>query len=179
MSPVEYDEHKLAELIILIASLSRDDPAFGDVKLNKLLFFSDFLAYSNIGRPITGAEYQKLEFGPAPRRLLPVRRDLEREGAVSVSTVGLAYPRRVTVPLRDPDLSLFEEDELALVREVVDLFGHADASTISQISHRMSAGWNLVEMQETIPYESALIVTDPAPAEAIELGLELAERYNW
>jgi hypothetical protein len=179
MPEVEYNERKLGELIVLIASLSRDDPAFGDVKLNKLLFFSDFLAYANLGHPITGAAYQKLEFGPAPRRLLPVREHLVHDEAVEVSTVGLAYPRRVTVPLREPGLSLFEADEVALVREVVDLFEHADASTISRISHRVSAGWNLVELQETIPYESALIATDPAPPEAIERGLELAERFGW
>ena len=67
MAPAKYDERKPGELIVLIASLSRDDPAFGDVKLNKLLFFSDFLAYTNLGQPITGAEYQKLDFGPARR----------------------------------------------------------------------------------------------------------------
>ena len=67
MAPAKYNERKPGELIVLIASLSRDDPAFGDVKLNKLLFFSDFLAYTNLGHPTTGAEYQKLDFGPARR----------------------------------------------------------------------------------------------------------------
>ena len=55
------DDNKLRELVLYIAVLSEGDPAFGKVKLNKLLFFADFTAYLSFGKPITGHEYQKTQ----------------------------------------------------------------------------------------------------------------------
>src|SRR6266487_3415423 len=47
-------DEKLRELILHICIRSEDDEAFGAVKLNKLLFFSDFHAFLRLGKPITG-----------------------------------------------------------------------------------------------------------------------------
>ena len=66
------DDAKLEELIILIASRSEDDPRFGSTKLNKLLFFADFLAYVKRGEAITNHVYMRLPNGPAPRAMLPI-----------------------------------------------------------------------------------------------------------
>jgi Protein of unknown function (DUF4065) len=179
VNEAEFQERKLGELIVLISELSHEDPSYGDVKLNKLLFFSDFLAFSNLGEPITGVPYFKLQHGPAPRRLLPVRAELMRRGAVRCEKRGVAYVRNVTIPQRPADRSVFLPQEIALVREVVDLFEHADATTISDISHRVSAGWNLVGLREVIPYESALIATDPPSDAALSFGRELAAHHGW
>jgi hypothetical protein len=59
------DREKLRELILHVARRSEGDIAFGVTKLNKLLFFIDFLACLRFGKPITGEEYQKLDNGPA------------------------------------------------------------------------------------------------------------------
>jgi hypothetical protein len=180
MAEIRYDENKLRELLVLVADRSSEDPGFGATKLNKLLFFCDFYAYAYLGEPITGAEYQKLKDGPAPRRLLPVQNDLEREGAVRVvNRERMIYTQKVTVAQRPPDLSVFSPAQLELVEEVLDIFRRYDASTISEVSHRVSAGWNLAGLGEEIPYETALISMDPAPPEAIEMGREVAERLGW
>src|SRR5437762_10146808 len=74
------DDEKLRELILLIVSRSEDDPTFGSVKLNKLLFYCDFSAYLTYGKPITGQEYFSLKQGPAPRQMKPIdRMEEERE----------------------------------------------------------------------------------------------------
>jgi hypothetical protein len=39
------DDEKLRELILYVSTLSKDDDNFGATKLNKLLFYADFLAY--------------------------------------------------------------------------------------------------------------------------------------
>ena len=57
---IPFNEQKFKELVIYIAGRCESDPYFGAVKLNKLLFFSDFFAYAKLGNPITGAEYMKL-----------------------------------------------------------------------------------------------------------------------
>ena len=51
---------KLQELILYVAKVSEGDPTFGLVKLNKILFFSDFRHFLDTGQSITGQEHQKL-----------------------------------------------------------------------------------------------------------------------
>jgi hypothetical protein len=75
-----YDERKFTEALLCVARALDDDPAGGAVKINKALFHADFGHMRAYGRPITGADYQKLEHGPAPRRLLPVRSRLIEAG---------------------------------------------------------------------------------------------------
>ena len=74
---------------------------------------------------------------------------------------GRAWPRRRTVAKRAANLSGFSGDQVALVDEVIDYFWHYNATEISALSHRASAGWNLAAEKEDIPYETALISTKP------------------
>lgn len=175
----EYDEQKFKELVLYLAEKSADDPSFGDTKLNKLLFFSDFLAYAVYGRPITGAVYQKLEHGPAPRRLLPARRELVEARDATVVKRGRAYARTVTVNRRPADTRLFDPDELDLVDEIVELLRTHDATDVSDFSHQFSAGWKLGKPGDDIPYDSIFLSvgTTLTPYE-VERGRELAHQFD-
>ncbi len=169
------NKRKLRELILFVAAESAED-ATGDIYLNKVLFFSDAIALQRLGRPITGARYQRLPLGPAMRALLPVREEMIRDGDVAVVMMG---KQRVTVARRAPDLSVFSEDEIKLVREVMDEYRDSRADAISDLSHFRSPGWNLVEEREDIPLESQLISTDPVPDAMKEHGRALAARFGW
>ena len=70
-----FNPDKFRGLILYAAHRARqyEDPFFGAVKLNKTLFFSDFFGFRQLGRSITGATYQKLSEGPAPRQLVDER----------------------------------------------------------------------------------------------------------
>lgn len=174
-----YDEQKLQELILYIAEKSADDPSFGDTKLNKLLWFSDFLAYATYGRPITGAVYQKLEHGPAPRRLLPARKALIDGGDVDIVRKGRAYKRNVTVNRRPANTRLFDTEQLDLVDEVIELLRHHDASDVSALSHQLSAGWQLADMYEDIPYDSIFLsVSQTLTPYEVQRGHELAAKLD-
>jgi len=74
--PATINEKKFQELMLYIASRSADDQKFGATKLNKILFYADFQAYLSLGKSITGAEYQRLGNGPAPRELKSLEADL-------------------------------------------------------------------------------------------------------
>lgn len=90
------------------------------------------------GRPISGAEYFKLKWGPAPRRLLPVRQQLLEEGnARLVDEVYQGLVQERLVPMREPDVSLFSPDELAVVDQVVgELYGMSRDGCQSDVSQR-------------------------------------------
>lgn len=172
---LEYDEQKFKELILYIAEKSADDPSFGDTKLNKILFFSDMLNHAIHGKPISGAVYQKLEFGPAPRRLLPVRREMASDKDVAVVRKGRAYPRTVTVNRRPANLRLFSTAEIDTIDEVIDLLRNHDAAEVSELSHQLSAGWHHGEIHEDIPYDSIFLsVTNLLTPHEIKRGQELS-----
>jgi hypothetical protein len=151
----------------------------GSTKLNKLLFFSDFRAYAELGEPITGARYQKLQFGPAPRALVPVRDELVANGVARFQDRPVEDMNDVLEPLRDPSLALFSEDEMGIADAVFEEMRPLNATASSDLSHLKSAGWRVVDWKEDIPYESAFVNTDPAPPEIVELGRKLAARYGW
>jgi hypothetical protein len=152
-------DEKLRELIIYVSTLSERDPKFGAIKLNKLLFYADFLAYQRFGTAITGQEYQALEHGPAPKRLKPIMDRMERSGDVKIEARKVGRVRQLrAVPIRTANLSVFSEQELDLVQEVVRRFRDANARQISDESH-LFLGWQLGIQGETIPYSTVLIGT--------------------
>ena len=125
------DERKMKELILYVSLKCANDPTFGAVKLNKILYFSDFLAYAYYGSPVTGFEYQKLPIGPAPKRLLPIREQMIKAGELGIQEVPLrsGYTQKRTVNLRLPDLEVFSAKQIALVDAVIDALKGADAET--------------------------------------------------
>jgi Protein of unknown function (DUF4065) len=154
---VVYDEAKFAELLLLVAGRLQLDRAGGATKLNKVLFFADFAHVRRTGMPITGADYQKLPQGPAPRRLKPVRDALLAKGdAMLAREEFLGYELQRLVPRRPPDTAVFTESELETIDQVIADLDGLNARQVSDLSHE-EAGWRLVDDGEVIPYEAALV----------------------
>ena len=163
-------DNKFAELILYVAKQSDCDPTFGAVKLNKILWASDFIAYGKLGKAITGQEYFKLENGPAPRRLLPVRSKLEEQGRAAVQKLErYGFTQQRLVALEEPDLSDFTGEEIAIVDDVIrELFGKS-ADDVSRWSHQFP-GWMAAALQETIPYETVFVSRRPLTETEIQHG---------
>jgi hypothetical protein len=156
------ENRKFCELILYIAKLSEADPKCGRTKLNKLLFYSDFRAYDYLGAPISGQPYQKREFGPTPKSLLPVVDKLEKEKVcVWADRTWHGKPMKKLLALREPDLSVFRPEEIDLIRNTIDEFWELDATEISKRSHEF-AGWQAAAPNGEIPY-STVFVDDARP----------------
>jgi len=185
VASMRYDE-KLAELILYVAERIQGDRTAGATKLNKYLYFADFSAVRKLGHPITGAEYQRLQHGPAPRRLPPVRDRLVRNGDARRERRpdALGYVHDDLISERKPRTELFSTEELAVVDEVIETLREMSATQLSELSHR-EAGWQLVDEGETIPYELAFVLApdqaDITPAirsEGERLLSEYADRLS-
>ncbi len=175
---IAYDEDKLAELLLHVAGSLAGHPSAGATKLNKLLFFAELAHVRAHGRPITGAEYQRLAHGPAPRRLVPIRERLLANGdAVLRKEVFVGRIQERLEPRRQADLSRFEDTELATINEVIEQLGERTGTELSELSHREPA-WNLVAEGETIPYEAAFLRPGPAGPRALAYARELAARQR-
>lgn len=177
---VKYDERKFTELLLYVAERLQSDRAGGATKLNKVMFFADFAHVRRTGTPITGAEYQKLPQGPAPRRLKPVRDSLTASGQARVATEEfLGYELHRLVTLRPPDITVFSAVELETIDHVLADLEGLNARQVSDLSHE-EAGWRLVDEGDVIPYEAALVGARQASTPTSQrLQREVAERHGY
>ena len=173
-----FDKERFKDLILLISELCASDPTYGTVKLNKILYFADFMAYRELGQPITGATYFKLQEGPAPREFLLARRELVDEGRLVIEHRPYlnGVQKRPVVAGPGPPHNQFRDDELQIVSSIVDYFRGMSARDVSDISHR-EPGWMLAEDREDIPYESAWLSQDPVDQSDEALARQMADNY--
>ncbi|MBF0374787.1 MAG: SocA family protein [Alphaproteobacteria bacterium] len=123
----------------------------GATKLNKILWYSDVLSYSELGKPVTDAVYVKRQFGPVPKEIMPIRKELEAEGAL-VSRQEDFFGKRQTqfFALRKPKLVRFTADEISLIDSIIEwVCDEHSAASISATSHDRI--WDAAEIGEELP----------------------------
>lgn len=154
----DFDPTKFREAIIYFANECEDDFWFGSTRLNKQLFVLDFLAYTCLGKPITGATYMHEDRGPIPRELLPQRRQLLESGELELEDRTIAPDRTQQRPIaiRCADMQVFTEPEASLLKSVASSFRNITANRASEWSHGF-VGWQLTVKGEDIPYFTAFI----------------------
>lgn len=167
-----FNQQKFRELVLHIAKKSVDDPWFGAVKLNKILYYADFIAYRKLGHSITGATYRKLNEGPAPREMLAIRKlmldvnEIEIEHRQYFSGI-----QQRIIPLRDPNKKILSLEERSIVNETISELWSMNARQVSDYSH-MEIGWKAARSGEEIPYETAWLSSEPIPQDAEEYWRE-------
>lgn len=175
------NEKKFRELMLYVASRCADDSDFGVIKLNKILYHADFLAYGQLGEPITGVEYVKLENGPAPRPLYPIQDRMASDGEIALEnrlTRDMTIQRRV-VALREPDLSGFKPEEVSLIEQIIQGFWGASGIQLSRLTHTYS-GWRIAKrIGDEIPYTSVFLSDEPPTEYEHQRAEELIEEYGW
>ncbi|MFZ1915829.1 MAG: Panacea domain-containing protein [Dehalococcoidales bacterium] len=169
---------KLKELLLYIAIKSEKDARFGAIKLNKILFYSDFAAYRTLGHSISDAEYQNLEEGPAPRQLLPCRNELIAQGDAQIENVPYFNGiQQKLVANREPHAEMFTKEELDIVDQVIEGLWLLNGKEVSLKSHDQ-LGWLLTEEGETIPYSASYFSNEPLSEDQIEAGKEIAKKHD-
>jgi Protein of unknown function (DUF4065) len=159
------DDRKLKELILYIAVRTQDDPYCGAVKLNKILYTADFRAYLELGESISGHPYVARPLGPVPKRLPPVRKNLVLSGDAELVREEMGpYSQDRVYALREAKLSLFTEEELALVDAVIEELRPLHWTQLTQKTHE-TPGWRAAKFGEVIPYETAFVSVHGTPAE--------------
>ncbi|MEJ6982440.1 type II toxin-antitoxin system antitoxin SocA domain-containing protein [Pedobacter sp. P351] len=138
------DQYKVANMISYF-SQSLDD--LYKTKLNKLLFYSDFLCYKMSGYSISGIAYKAIQMGPVPAEYDKLYIKLTDENMVDLKFVpfrngnyGEALKGKVF------DQSIFEEKELQAMNAVLNKFGKKSTNEMVEISH-LESGW--IENEES------------------------------
>lgn len=180
MSPpepeVQFDRQKLKDVVLYVVSRFDDPRELGNVKLHKILYFSDMCMYAATGVPITGVEYQKQQFGPVARHLTWAIKALEREGRLRVETRDyFGFPQmwlKAPAPLSAGAISDLEQ---SLLDDVIEYVRGRSAREISELSH--TAVWESRKVGETIPYATAFSLAPTVVTDAdVAWGVEEARR---
>lgn len=122
-------------------------------KMNKVLFYIDFLSYRERGIAISGLAYQAIAFGPVPLRwdrvfsgfdeIMPqTERVKEQEGTLLTAKA-------------KADMRLFSAEEVALIDTVCEKLKGMSSGKVSELSHQEPAWQNHFEKPELIPFEEA------------------------
>lgn len=176
--PIKENETKLAELILYVSQRCANDDYFGQTKLNKILFFSDFTSFGRWGSTITGADYQHLPQGPTVYRMIPVQEELKKAGSLAIQpTDCFGYQQFRPVNLREPNLNLFTGPEVALVDSWIDRLRPMSSTEVSRLSHS-TAGWNTTRHSEIIDPKTVFLAWGEPSVFEIQRGLALAAEHG-
>ncbi len=125
-------------------------------KLNKLLFYADFLHFKDYEKSITGAQYVHLQFGPVIDNyefyfasLIHEDKSLLVEEKNCGSYIGENF-----IANKQPDISQFSTSELRVLSFIKEYFEDFNASKISAKAHKEKAYLETKEL-DLISYEYA------------------------
>lgn len=124
-------------------------------KLNKLLFYADFLHFKRTCFSISGLTYQAIQKGPVPKNYDWIFDDTMEKKLVTVKLVDFGdYMGEKFIPTGQVvfDESLFSESELNVMKEVAASFEDINVNAIVHESHKERAWSDNIEEMKTINY---------------------------
>ena len=122
-------------------------------KMNKVLFYIDFLSYRERGMAISGLAYNAIDFGPVPQRwdrVYSAFDEVEQQTQLVHDQECIAL-----TAIAVADMGGFTSEEKAIIDEVCEKMKGLSAHDISDLSHREPAWKNHLHQPETIPYSEA------------------------
>ena len=122
-------------------------------KMNKVLFYIDFLSYRERGRAISGLSYMAIDFGPVPQRWDRVYSGFEE--IVPQSKLVKDQECTILTAISKADMSAFSMQEISLINKVCDKLNKVNAKTISELSHQEPAWQKYHNQPSPIPFEEA------------------------
>jgi len=159
--PLPGQQRRVKELILYVSKRCADAYFFGAIKLNKIIWKADFSSYAARRKPITGLEYRRRVFGPALYAMLPIHREMLSDGQIKVERrdFGDGIIEQRTIVLVEPDLSLFDVDDIGFVDSAIEYYWDKTGMESSDDSH--GAAWRTRLDGDPMPYETAFLSDEP------------------
>lgn len=149
------DFEKFTEMVVYFS----EKTAPFKTKMNKLLFYADFLMFKQSCFSISGARYRAINMGPVPNNFQSIFEYLSNKSIIDIYTT--EFPNGYTGEQfkarndRKFNSELFSEDELETMEKVADVFKESSTNEIIEISH-LEEAWKKNERNKgVISYEFA------------------------
>ena len=144
----EFDFEKFANVVLFFACC---ESWLVKTKLQKQLFYADFLFNKRYGKQIIGLPYVHHHYGPVPFNHELVYGCLLTSNIIDTKLIDGSYQREIIIPSRQPDLTFFSPEEFDVLTTVSGYFNSYNARQISDFSHK-EKGYLLTEHKQIIPY---------------------------
>lgn len=138
---------------ILLFFISKGNGVFF-TKMNKLLFYADFMAYRVTGKSVSGLAYKAIAHGPVPVRWDRIYSFFDE---IDQEIVQFSDGREGTklVSKLSPDMAEFSDDELKILEYVSQRFKNETPTQISETSHEEEAWKKYKDSDKLISFEMA------------------------
>lgn len=129
----------------------------GKTKLNKLLYYLDFISYRDFGSSATGDIYIHKDYGPVPASVDNILAELSLAGDIETSITdyldGETYNFKIT---RENSLNedAFSEEQKNLLRNICDEFSSWSTDKIVNQTH-LEAPWFYSKPYEIVNFDYA------------------------
>lgn len=134
----------------------------GRKKLFKLLYYVDFdmFEYKESRKTVTGTKYYAWKMGPVPEKEVfeKIISDMQQDGSITDAKEDTApgyHPTEVITAKKDPNYSVFNDDEIFIINKVIEKYGKLSGTQLEQLTHN-EAPWCATEHNAEIPFELAL-----------------------
>lgn len=128
-------------------------------KMNKLLFYADFLMFKQSCFSISGVRYKAIDMGPVPNNFQSIFEYLANTDEIDIFTTefpqgytGEQFKARKDRPF---NTDLFSENELNVLEKVATVFKSTSTNDIIELSHLEEAWKNNEKEKSVISYEYA------------------------
>ncbi|WP_373134233.1 type II toxin-antitoxin system antitoxin SocA domain-containing protein [Barnesiella intestinihominis] len=118
---------------VLLFYIEKFDGVFVTL-MNKLLFYTDFLAYRENGQAMTGLSFKAIQYGPVPYMWDRVYSLIDDISQIEVGNKN-GYIGNKLVSEMPCDISSFTSEQLAVLEKVYETFKNDTSTSISKKSH--------------------------------------------
>ncbi len=128
-------------------------------KMNKLLFYADFLMFKQSCFSISGVRYKAIDMGPVPNNFQSIFEYLANKNIIDIYTTefpnGYAGEQFKSRNERTFNAGIFTENELNTLEKIANVFKETSTSDIIKLSHLEEAWKNNEKGKKVISYEYA------------------------
>jgi uncharacterized phage-associated protein len=126
----------------------------GKTKLNKLLYYLDFIWFRDNKTSITGDIYVHQEYGPVPAHSEEILADLKSEGAIDAEAIAHKDGEKIKFKIKNEKLfdeNVFSSEQKNLLKQICGEFGSWSTDKIVNQTH-LEAPWFFSKPLEIVDY---------------------------
>lgn len=144
---------KLTEMVVFFTEAMQP----WKTKMNKLLFYSDFLMFRQTGFSISGVQYRAIPMGPVPDNFNSIFEYLAKNDNIEIlyssfadGGIGEQFKPGSN---RSADMEFFNKTELSILQNVVERFKNTSTNQIIELSHKERAWQENITEKKVIDYK--------------------------
>ena len=151
---------KFKQVLLYVLGKTAGKPNIGMTALYKLLYFIDFDYYEKYEDQLMGLTYIKNHYGPTPREFVKVVEQMKKDKDIEeVKSAYFTYEQKKFLPLKEPDLTKLNAQELEMVDNVLARYGDKTAAQLSSLTHE-DTPWVVAEDGGDIEYDHVFYRSD-------------------